>query len=111
MAVKLAILAYVPLYEDIKHIRVMSDNTTAIAYVNKQGGNKCMTLNDIAIEIWDICRQRNIHLSASHIPGVHNTLADTASREFHDSGEWMLPIDTFSLVVHRFGAPDRFIRL
>ena len=65
IAIKLAILAYAPLYITLRHIRVISDNTTALAYVNKQGGNKCMTLNDIAIKIWDICRQRNIHLLIS----------------------------------------------
>ena len=106
MAIKFAIQAYTPLYDTIRHIRIMSDNTTAIAYVNKQGGTQCMILNDIAVEIWEFCKQRNIHLSSAHIPGIHNTLADTASRKFHDSAEWMIPDDIFGLITAQFGKPD-----
>ena len=42
-AIKLAIKSYAPLYKICNHIRIMSDNTSTIAYVNKQGGTRCMT--------------------------------------------------------------------
>ena len=87
MAVKFAVLAYVSLESSIKHVKIMSDNTTAISYINKQG----MTLNALAVEIWEICIKRGAHISAVHIPGIHNVLADAASREFQDSAEWMIP--------------------
>ena len=40
-AIKLALQSYAPLYEKCEHIRIMSDNTSAIAYINKQGGTRC----------------------------------------------------------------------
>ena len=96
MAINLAIKAYIPLYESCNHIRIMSDNTTAIAYINKQGGTHCMTMNAIAVEIWEFCISRGVHLSAAHIPGIHNTLADVASRKFQDSIEWAIPKHIFN---------------
>ena len=90
-AITLAIRAYAPLIPHRKHIRIMTDNTSAIAYINKQGGTHCMVMNDLAVGIWEYCREIDVHISAAHIPGKHNILADIASREFHDAAEWMLP--------------------
>lgn len=50
-AVKFAIMSYAPLYENCKHIKIISDNTTAIAYINKQGGSHCMVMLKLAVEI------------------------------------------------------------
>ena len=105
-AIELAILAYVPLQPEVKHLRIKSDNTTAISYVNKQGGTHCMLLNDMAVNIWRICFEWGLHISASHIPGAHNVLADTASREFNDSSEWAIPQQVFNKLVSVFGMPD-----
>ena len=106
MAIKLAILAYVPLCGDIKHVRIMSDNTSAISYINKMGGTHCMTQNDLAVEIWEFLAPLGVHISAAHIPGKHNILADKASREFVDAAEWMLPPEIFSGIIEKFGTPD-----
>ena len=106
MAIKLGLRSYVPLYENCKHVRIMSDNTTAIAYVNKLGGTHCMTMNELAVEIWEFCRVKGVHLSAAHIPGIQNTLADVASRKFQDSIEWALPKNIFNEIVGEFGMPD-----
>ena len=81
----------------------MSDNATAISYVNKQGGSHI----DIAVEIWEICIRKGVHISAAHIPGVHNILADKASRHFEDASEWMLPTSVFSFLTGIHGTPDR----
>ena len=95
LAIKFALSALLPLKKHIKHVRIMSDNTTAIAYVNKKGGTHSVKCNDIACEIWEMCMKSGVHISAAHIPGLHNILADTASRVFHDSAEWMLSHDVF----------------
>ena len=105
-AIKLALKSFVPLYNQCRHIRVMSDNTTAIAYINKKGGTHCMILNDLAVSIWEYCLDKGIHISAAHIPGKHNVLADIASREFRDAAEWKLCPEIFSRLVHKFGMPD-----
>ena len=105
-AIKFAIEAYLPLRESTNHIRVFSDNTTAISYINKKGGTKCMVLNDLAFHIWQFCINYNAHLSAAHIPGAHNLLADIASRQFQDSAEWALPQHVLQNIISRFGKPD-----
>ena len=101
-AIKFAIEAYLPLREST----LFSDNTTAISYINKKGGTKCMVLNDLAFHIWQFCINYNAHLSAAHIPGAHNLLADIASRQFQDSAEWALPQHVFQNIISRFGKPD-----
>ena len=105
-AIQLALKSFVPLYGECKHIKVMSDNTIAIAYINKKGGTHCMTLNDLAVNIWEYCMNNGVHVSAAHIPGKHNVLADIASREFRDAAEWMLCPEIFSRLVKKFGRPD-----
>ena len=50
----------------------MSDNTTAISYINKKGGLKSNECNKIAQEIWIWCTGRVLHISAAHIPGKEN---------------------------------------
>ena len=106
IAIKFALKSFLPLYPEAKHIRIMSDNTSAISYINKQGGSHNMVLNDIAVEIWQLCIEYGTYISAAHIPGKHNIVADIASREFHDSAEWMLSRDTFRMITDRFGMPD-----
>ncbi len=43
-----------------KHIRIRSDNTTAIAYINAMGGIKSQVCNDMAHQIWEWCSKREI---------------------------------------------------
>eukprot|EP00794_Sanderia_malayensis_P010499 gene10499-11598_t len=73
-----------------KHIRIMTDNQTTVAYINHMGGTKSATCNNIAITIWNFCIQQNCWISAAHVPGVDNTIADNKSRKFHDNTEWQL---------------------
>ena len=106
LAVKFALKSYLPLQRNTRHIRIMSDNTTAISYINRQGGSHNMSLNDISVDIWSLCSQYDIHISAAHIPGKHNVLADLASREFHDAAEWMLSPKVFQNIIRKWGEPD-----
>ena len=69
-----------------KHILVQSDNTTTVSYINAMGGIKSIPCNDMATIIWEWCIQRNIWLSATHIPGSYNIQADKESRALRDSG-------------------------
>ena len=87
--------AFCSLFRNV-HIRLHMDNTTAIAYVNGQGGKKHF-LNRIAREIWLWAQERLIWLSAEHIPGVQNVLADEASRsKYQTETEWHLKPSIFS---------------
>ena len=71
-----------------------------------------MVLNDMAVDIWEYCVEMEVHISAAHIPGIHNVLADTASREFVDSAEWTIPHSYFNKITRRYGTPeiDLFVR-
>ena len=87
------------------HIRVMTNNTTAVAYVRNMGGSHSLPCNDIARQIWEWCIPRHIWLSISHIPGEINVIADQASRVFDDSTEWKLDLDVFNRIVNILGPP------
>lgn len=71
------------------HIQIFMDNTVAISYVNKFGG-KMSALHSIAKEIWCWAKDRNLWISAVHVPGVENNEADDLSRKTNDDTEWML---------------------
>ena len=77
-----------------KHIRILSDNTTTVCYINNMGGSKSRAFNTIAKKIWQFALERNNFLSSTHLPGKQNMLADT-SRVFNDRTEWMLHQDIF----------------
>ena len=44
--------------------------------INKKGTTHSSNCNNIAVQIWDLCQEHNILLTAFHIPGVQNVHAD-----------------------------------
>lgn len=85
------------------HIRIRSDNTTAVTYVNNYGGVKSMKCHALAKQIWNWALNRSIHLSAEHLPGSENILADKASRIFDANTEWSLASSVFNNINNEFG--------
>ena len=88
------------------HIKMELDNMTAIAYLQNLGGSRSKQCNELAFEIWSWCKERDIWLTAVHLPGRLNTLADEKSRVFDDKTEWMLNVEIFREVVNHFVEPD-----
>ena len=88
------------------HIKVFTDNTTALAYVRNQGGVRSLQCNEVAQDIWEWCETRDIWLSVAHIPGICNELADYKSRNFSDNTEWSLKQSIFDKLVLVFGEPE-----
>lgn len=84
---------------------VRSDNTTAVAYVNRRGGTKSKSCNDVARQIWQWLQNRNSWIMASHIAGISNVQADFESRHFTEDTEWELNSNIFNDIVHRWGCP------
>ena len=84
------------------HIRIKSDNSTCVSYINKKGGSKSTKLNAIALELWFWCSDRNIILTAEHIPGKTNVQADFLSRNINNSGEWGLDEGKFHAIIDHF---------
>ena len=70
------------------HIRLRMDITTAISYINRMGGTHSHILAKMACSLWQWCLGRGIVLSAEHLPGSQNVIADRESRTFHSSAEW-----------------------
>ena len=82
------------------HVRIMSDNTTVVSYINEMGGCKSPQCNGLAKEIWEWAMARNIWLSAAHIPGCNNVRADALSRKFSMELEWMFSKQVFQKSFH-----------
>ena len=61
-------------------IAIKTDNSTAVAYINHQGGTKCDILCDLALELWRFCIKRRIMIKAFHLKGRENRRADYLSR-------------------------------
>jgi hypothetical protein len=87
------------------HIRLRIDNVTAVAYINHMGGTKSALCNKLSREIWLFAMHHNMWLSAVHLPGVLNCVADRESRVFHDATEWMLSRDIFDTIMRVFFTP------
>ena len=60
LAIKHALVNYRKMGGNSHHIRVKSENTTAIAYVNNMGGIVLKPCNQLAREIWGICNVSNV---------------------------------------------------
>ena len=105
LAVKLALSSLLNARYNI-HVRVMSDNNTAVSYINSMGGCRSLECNSIAKDIWDWAIDKDIWLSAAHIPGSSNIDADQLSRNLNLDLEWMLSAPIFQRIVALFGKPD-----
>ena len=91
--------------KDITYIRVMMDNNTAVAYINNMGGIRSDLCDDIVFDIWQWAAERQIWVSAAHIPGSENVVADKNSRISEWSSEWKLRNSVFKHIVSTFGKP------
>ena len=78
------------------------DNTTVIAYINRMGGSSPV-LASLVFEIWQWCLQREISLTAHHIPGIYNNAAERESRVDRDSSDWKLDPTVFARLNELWG--------
>ena len=78
-AVFLALKEFQDLCVD-KIVLVATDNTTVVAYINKEGGMRSGPLCALLWRILTWCSQRQVTLKARHIPGHLNVIADKLSR-------------------------------
>ena len=87
-----------------KHIRLMLDNTTAVACINNMGTNHSAKCDAVEKDIWCFCQNRNIWVSAAYIPGKDNVTADLESRKKNIDTEWKLNADllTQAFIVLKF---------
>ena len=75
---------------------VFFDNTTAVAYLRKEGGTRSPLLNSLAQEILCWTESLSIRLAPQFLPGSNNVLADPLSRPHQlPHSEWSLNMTVF----------------
>jgi hypothetical protein len=98
-AVRLALLALVHQIEG-KSVRLLSDNTVAVAYIRNQGGTHSVSLYKEARDLLIWCSQHQVVLHPFYLPGHLNSVADILSRESQILGtEWTLHIAVFRRIL------------
>ena len=90
-----------------KIVLVATDNTTVVAYINKEGGMKSGPLCALLWRILTWCSQRQLTLKARHIPGRLNVIADKLSRLNQTiQTEWSLLPDIFQDLCRKWHRPQ-----
>ena len=75
---------------------VAMDNSTVVAYINKQEGTHSEEMCALLWKIMTWCHYNQISLKARHIPGCLNVMADLLSRSNQvQSTEWSLHLQVF----------------
>ena len=92
-----------------KHVTVLCDNSSAVAYINNMGGCKSADCNEIAKSIWAWCIDNDVWISCTHLTGKSYVEADCLSRSFNDQLEWQLNEVVFESIVKVWGKPDIYL--
>ena len=93
----------------IRHscVKISTDNTTVVSYINKQGG---MHSPDLCVQVWKIplwCLKHQIVVRIWHIPGKFNVLADRLSRtDKVVKTEWALDQSIANSIFQMFSYPN-----
>lgn len=88
------------------HILISTDNTTVMTHVNKQGGLKSWSLFQETLRLYELAISHQWTLSAKHVPGALNVLADRLSRKGQViQSEWELHQEAAELIFRTWGRP------
>ena len=100
LAILKTILSYL---EDLKgkSVQILSDNVTAVAYVNKLGGSS-KTMSALMRTIFTVVQENQIDLSAKFLAGKLNVQADRRSRILSPY-EWKLHPRIFLMLENLWG--------
>ncbi|XP_023819243.1 uncharacterized protein LOC105357907 [Oryzias latipes] len=88
LAVSLALEHFLPFLKG-RHVFVRTDNTTVVAYINRQGGLRSFQLHTLAHRLIMWSSSRLLSLRAIHVPGIIMG-ADLLSRGNPRYREWKL---------------------
>ena len=87
-------------------VALMSDNTSAVAYLRNQGGTKSLAMNDLATDICLWSEKRGMTLVPRYLPGHLNVLADHLSRRGQIlKTEWSLDQTIADRIFRAWGRP------
>ena len=79
----------------IKHVKIFSDSQVEVEIINKMGTTKSSTCNNIVKNIRLFYVKNKIRITAAHVPGAENVIADYESRKSYKDAEWMLNPEIF----------------
>ena len=90
-----------------KVVLIATDNTTVVAYINKEGGMKSGPLCALLWRILTWCTRNQVTLKARHIPGRLNVIADKLSRLGQTiQTEWSLNQEVFKTICNQWHRPQ-----
>ena len=88
------------------YVLVATDNSTVVAYINKEGGTRSRPLWEETRSLFAIVLQGSFFLRARHIPGRLNVIADQLSRDGQIlPTEWSLNQEIADMLFSRWGRP------
>ena len=95
-----------PLYQQ-HSLHSSTDNTTVVAYINKEGGMKSGPLCALLWRILTWCTRNSVTLKARHIASCLNVIADKLSRLGQTiQTEWSLNPELFQAICNRWHRPQ-----
>ena len=109
LEMKVLFLALQSFREDFigHHVTAMCDNSTVVAYVNKQGGTVSRALCSLASRLLRWMESLDIHFDARYLPGQANVLADLLNRRGQVVGtEWSLHPQVARSLLSVWGNPS-----
>ena len=87
-------------------VLLATDNSTVVAYINKQGGTHSAEMCALLWRIMIWCHHSHITLKARHIPGCLNVMADLLSRSNQvQLTEWSLHPQVFKQICQKWFTP------
>ena len=87
-------------------VLVATDNSTVVAYINKQGGTHSAEMCALLWKIMTWCHHYHVTLKARHIPGCLNVMADLLSTSNQvQSTEWSLHPQVFKQICQKWFTP------
>ena len=86
-------------------VLVATDNSTVVAYINKQRGTHSAEMCALLWKIMTWCHRYHITLKARHIPGCLNVMADLSRSNQVQSTEWSMHPQVFKQIFHKWFTP------
>ena len=97
-----------------RHVLIATDNTTVVAYINKQGGTHSNLLLRLVVDLFLWLQTQDITPRARHIPACLNVIADRLSRPNQPiMKEYPLHPEVVNLIFRLWGTPvvDMFVKV
>lgn len=89
-----------------KHLLIRTDNVSAKAQVNKQGGSRSTALHKEAVALFNWVESCLASIRAEHIRGRDNLGVDLLSRLQVLAGEWSPKRSSFEEIIKEFGTRE-----